>query len=465
MAEVKSVHEIIEEVIPYYKKKGEPEATHTLGYESYAETLEPVYFFIIDLLQDYGLNPEKLLDTFSDATGSPYFSETGMRMQRMQEEASKVMGTINTVLRSVLNIIYDLKEFRIRLAHYNDVESSDKDKKEAANLALKQIWMDRVDINKGNSSIKAMALGQAGFQTLLDAFLIANDEKEADKLDLNDRVKRIVKQRIQEFSLWLKQSEIELRKRYELERTYLKSQVNNLKLYARWAKPYLIATSKLESRDAGRDPELVKSFNRVIMELTILGKSKTDPYELSYKGDVPRDFQKIKPRRDYYNCVLVDFKFVAVPQQGNFIGKTTVTYRAYALNEDELNKIDQALNESYMGDVLKLIEGTTTESIEQLQEEINEFLEEESVKEESKVKDQSNPFKALIGGYEKTSDTKSSNEGKANSKKDKWKDLPLRKDDWIEKTHLRPVSGKLAADKAFDLFDIYKKAHGMPSYT
>ena len=72
-------------------------------------------------------------------------------------------------LRSVLNIIYDLKEFRIRLSHYDDLKT---EKKEAAILALKQIWMDKVDIQKGNSSIKAMALGQAGFQTLIDAFLL-----------------------------------------------------------------------------------------------------------------------------------------------------------------------------------------------------------------------------------------------------------------------------------------------------
>ena len=39
-----------------------------------------------------------------------------------------------------------------------------------------------VDINKGNSSIKAMALGQAGFQTLIDAFLASKDEKDVNKL-------------------------------------------------------------------------------------------------------------------------------------------------------------------------------------------------------------------------------------------------------------------------------------------
>jgi hypothetical protein len=50
----------------------------------------------------------------------------------------------------------------------------DKEKKNMALLSLKQIWMDKVDMNKGNSSIKAMAFGQSAFITLMDAFLSVN---------------------------------------------------------------------------------------------------------------------------------------------------------------------------------------------------------------------------------------------------------------------------------------------------
>ena len=46
---MKDIKDIILEVSPYYQKKGEPEAEHTLLYDSSAETLEPVYFFILDL--------------------------------------------------------------------------------------------------------------------------------------------------------------------------------------------------------------------------------------------------------------------------------------------------------------------------------------------------------------------------------------------------------------------------------
>ena len=115
MGDVKTVSQIIEEISPYYKKKKGPEAVNNLVYDSSSETLEPLYFFIVDLMGDFGLKPEKLVDNFSSTPGSGHFAELGQRGTIMQQQAGKIMGDVNTVLRSVLNIVYDLKDFRIRL--------------------------------------------------------------------------------------------------------------------------------------------------------------------------------------------------------------------------------------------------------------------------------------------------------------------------------------------------------------
>jgi len=444
------------------------EASHGLVYDSSSETLEPVYFFILDLMNDFGLAPEKFIDTFTSTPGSGHFAELGQRATIMQEQGIKILGNINTVLRSVLNIIYDLKEFRIRLQSYDDLKSEDK--KEAALLSLKQIWMDKVDIIKGNSSIKAMALGQAGFQTLIDAFLFVKDEKDVNKLDLNDRVKRILTPRIMEFNTWTEQSEKELKKRYEIERIYLGSQVNSLKLYSRWAKPYLKVAQQLEMKEGGREPALVKTFNTILLELTLLGKSKIKIEESALAGKLPGELQKLKTKRDYFSCILVDFKFRGIPQkisqQAHYVfgGKAEISFRAYALNSDELEKLEKELEKSDIEDVLRLIEGATTQSLEQLQDEINFFLEEKTEEsEKQKAKDESNPFLALVGHYEKksektTQETKKSTGELTGSTK-------IRPDNFIESEHLRPLAAETAEDTAFNLFDIYKKAHGMPSYT
>jgi len=469
MAEIKSVFEIIEEIIPYYKKRGElkkaglinsvSEEEHTLIYDSSSETLEPIYFFLVDLMEDFRLAPEKLIDNFTSSPGSGHFAELGQRATIMQQQGSKLLADINTVLRSILNIVYDLKEFKIRLQSYDDLK--DKDKKESAILSLKQIWMDKVDITKGNSSIKAMALGQAGFQTLIDAFLVVKDVKDVDKLDLNDRVKRILLPRIQEFNSWLEQSEKELRKRFEIERTYLKSQVNSLKIYSRWAKPYLKAAQQLEQKEVGRNPALVKAFNTILLELTLFGKNELDIETASLEGSLPIELQKMKPKKKYYSCVLIDFNFRGIPQRVSqqphyvFGGKTEITFRAYSLNENEIKKINEELEKSDLNDILGLIENTTTASLGNLQEEINQFLKEEP-EEKSKKSEDVNPFKALIGGY---------NKSEATEEKSVKKEIVLKKDDFIEREHLRPLAAEKATEACFNLFDLYKKAHDMASYT
>ncbi|MCX6749166.1 MAG: hypothetical protein NTW17_00265, partial [Candidatus Pacearchaeota archaeon] len=128
-------------------------------------------------------------------------------------------------------------------------------------------------------------------------------------------------------------------------------------------------------------------------------------------------------------------------------------------NSDELKKFEEELEASDVNDVMKLIEGSTGESLEQMQDEINFFLEE---KDESKEehKDTSNPFVALFGGYDKKE--KPAEKGTKPEKKEKW--WP-EKESYIESTHLRPFTEEKAKEMTFKVFDVYKKAHGMPSYT
>ena len=472
MVEIRTAEEIIKEVSPYYKAKGGPESSHTIVYQSPTETLEPLYFWVLDFVtHNLGFETEKIIDNFSSSPGSGHFGEMGQRASVMQQQGSKILADVNTVLRSVLNVIYDLKEFKIRLQSYDDLKSKDNSKSEAAKQSLKQIWLDKVDINKGNSSVKAMALGQAGFQTLLDAFLVVSDEKAAEKLDLNDRVKRIVSTRIHEFNIWVEQSEQELRKRYNMQRAYLGTQVSSLKLYSRWAKPYLKTAQDLEMKNTSREPALVKAFNTILLELSILGKQKLKVKDAAIGGDLPKEFSDEKflktLKRDYYSCILINFTFTGIPQRvaqrGDYAfgGKAGITFKAYALNKDEIDKIHQELDKSDMGDVLKLIEGATSGSLDQLQEEIDFFLKEKEreEKKKEKPKDESNPFAALIGRYDKSEKKEKPKEEEQD------KDIPVKPDNWIEKTHLRPAAAHTAKELVFKAYDVYKKAHQMVSWT
>src|SRR5690606_6520257 len=99
----------------------------------------------------------KITDNFMSSPGSGHFSDIGQRVTKMQEEGMKILGGLNQVIKSSLNLIYDLKDFKQRLQHYEDANSKDSKIKESGNLALKQIWLDSVDLQKrGRGSIHQM---------------------------------------------------------------------------------------------------------------------------------------------------------------------------------------------------------------------------------------------------------------------------------------------------------------------
>lgn len=436
-----------------------PIEKHKLIYDSMTESLEPLYFWILDFTNKMFKKVDKINDNFVASPGSGYFSELGQKATAMQEKAMSMLGTVNTVLKSILNIIYDLKEFKIRLELYDDLKSKDKGKKDAAYYSLKQIWMDNVDIKRGNTSIKGL-VAQFDYVTIIDAFMVAEDANSVDKIDLNDRVKRIVKQRVEEFNRWVRESETEMRKRYEIERQYLKSQYNNIQLYSRWITPYLKSANRLE-QNIEPSASLVNTFNTIILELSLLCQSGYDPNDDVDAGNLPASFSKVKTRK-YYSVVAIDLNFRGIPQrvgQGySYGGRTEITFTSYALNEQEIEIFKKESEKSNFGDVLSLIEGSTNESIAQIKDDIEMFITEE--KEENKKEektDDSNPFSALFSGF----GTFFKTEKKEDEKEDLTKGI--RKDDAFEKI-IRAQAVIDSSEKCRTLFDTYKKAHMMPAW-
>ena len=432
---------------------------HQITYNSAQETLEPVYFWILDLMNQLcGDGIEKLVDNFSSSPGGGHFSEMGMKATKMQEEAMKILGTVNTVIKSIINIIYDLKEFELVISQYNAANSKNKEEANAGLLGLKQRWMDNVDIKRGRGSINMLAQ-DLQFVTIRDAFMMAKDLKELKDLDLNDRVKRILEARLSEFLKWRELSEKEIKKRYEIQKTYLKGQIDSLKIYTRWAKPYLRAAAQLEMKNL-KNPALVTAFSTSIIQVTLLGKAKLKFDQEVIDKNMPQAFRSMKLKRDYYSCILVDFFFRGIPerlgQHYAFGGRAEVKFRAFSLNKEEIDMLNKKLSESDMNDALSLVEGLTTQSLEQLREDLEYFLKdaEEREKEEEKKRSSNdvNPFSALFGVGEKKEEKKNKKELK-----------DIKSDSYMEKM-ARELAQKKANETCFSLFDVYKKAHGMASH-
>ncbi|MBU0957283.1 MAG: hypothetical protein KKF56_00585 [Nanoarchaeota archaeon] len=449
------VDNFIAEINPKYK---DPLEEHQLIYDSPTEGMEPVYFWLLDFLQPFG-KIEKVVDNFSSTPGSGHFSELSGKKTQMQNEISKLLGQVNLVVKGVINLIYDLKEYEIRLKEYDDAKSSDKKRKDAGDLGLKQVWMDVVDVKRGAGSINGMSQ-QLNFVTLRDAYMMAKSEDDVDKMDLNDRVKRVLKYKLIEFFEWKKRSEQELRKRFEIEKTYLKSQVSTLKLYSRWLKPYMKAAAELEMKNSD-DAALVTAFSTTILELTLLVTGDIDFEQAIIDGDLPDAFAGKKLKREYHPVVLVEFKHRGFPQrvsqQGQYAfgGRTEVSFKAYSMNDEELAALKTKLDEQDISDIFKINQGVADESLDQLQDDIEYYLGEDSVlkkKDEKKKEDKGdvNPFSALWSIFKR-------DKGDGENKKGK-----IKKDSFIEKT-IRELAENIAKKNTFNAFDVYKKGHRMPS--
>ena len=126
-----------------------PIEKHKLEYDSFGEGLEHIYFWLLDRMEYENMSVERLLDTFESSAGSGHFSEMGLKSARMQEEGMKMLGAANQVVKSIIQIIYDLKDFKLRLKIYADYRGKDNEKKHASLLSLKQIWMDNEEIKRG----------------------------------------------------------------------------------------------------------------------------------------------------------------------------------------------------------------------------------------------------------------------------------------------------------------------------
>jgi hypothetical protein len=457
--EIDRISSIINEINADFK---EPLEEHKLVYDSAAEGLEPVYFFILDRMNEFfpgGV--EKFVDSFVSSPGSGHFAEFFGYMgkaSKYQEEAMKSLGMVNNLIKAIINLIYDLKNFEIRLDSYEKAKSKDPKEAWAGILGLKQIWLDNVDLKRGRGSIHAMT-NEMDFATLRDSFMLAESVDKVDSMDLNDRIKYIIKPRLQEFLTWKDQSEIELRKRYEMEKTYLRSELESLKLYTRWAKPYLMAAERLHPKEAGKRAELVSVFNSILLNLVLFGKKELKPEKLLVTKELPKPFKSVKWKRKYYQCMLVEFFFRGIPQnigQGRYAfgGRTEVIFRSYALNDDEIEKLNGKLSDTEVNDALKLVEGLTEDSLIQIQEDIKYFLEDKKPEEEKKKEDKgTNPFFALLGIGKK----------KEVKKEEKKKIEKIAPDNYYEKV-LRELAQNESKKACFTIFDIYKKAHGMPSH-
>ena len=451
--------EIINKLVPLIVKN--PVATNTLMYDSFSEGVEPIYFWIIDFMRDrapggLGMDVQKSSEEYEASAGSGYFGEIGARSTQMQQKAADYLGAINQVIKAIVNLLYDLREFKIRLGNYDDTHSNDSETRRNGEHALKNIWMDQVDIKKGRGSINMLAQ-DLRFVTLRDAFFASNNIKEINDpkkgLDLNKRVRNILSQKYDEFNKWKIYSESEIRKRYEIERKYLKAQEGSLRLYASWVKPYLKAAQKLKMKEFNT-PDIVASFSNTQMRLEVYGSKEVT------SDKIHKELKGKKLSKKYFAVVMVELDFRSVPQtmqgQGgrHYVhgGRVDVKFKGYSMDETELD----AIRGQELYDDMNLVDDWVGGSLKLIQEEIDTYFNpQEALPKERKKVPIANPFSGTLTGFREMFEPLLGIGSLFRSPAKKH-----AKDNFLLKK-LDAVTEKEAKDLTWRIYNIYKKTHKM----
>lgn len=443
--------------------------------DSFNPSVEPKYFWVIDFLKTMRYKVKKHWEKMGASVVSQFFGEMSTRRQFLERRGMEIMSTVNTVVKTIINLLYDLRELDRRLKTYDQLESKDPKLVEAADASLKRVWMDEVDTRKGGASINAMSQKGLEFITLRDAFMIAKSAEEVDKLEVNDRVKRILTMRLDEYLKWRDESNGELHMRKRVERAYLKSEVDSLKLYSQWARPYLKAAQRLQFEDVNlNDTDLIQAFDQNFIEIKVRGTSEIRLKQFFKKAGQERDvappeswpedkkeaFKNEMYGPPVYSVMDVTFTYRTKPAlvsqtQGGggayrYLGKLNIKFESYLLTPEEFNLLEKQED----SEALDFIEGMTKESLDAMKKDINEYLDEEDSEEKAKEEKKKGESKPLLDQWF----------GKIGEKGGLLGGLNTGIFDKAKLTQRMAAARAKVADHAFNIYDIFKKAHGMLSF-
>jgi len=458
---------IAEGLIKDFKK--EP-MSYGLILESMQGGVEPHYYWVLRFIRttnEFGLGwkeVKKIKDIYTAAEASSLWGSQEQRKGLQQDKVTQYMATIGKMIKDTFQVIRELRIIDERLVYYDEYNAYSKTKDEnklSGAVALKGTWIDLVEGGTKNPASVYGLASQVGFTTLPDLFfmvhpkIIEDVDKEVKKLKskgINRKVREVLGRKLKQFIIWKVKTESELRTRKNFVLKYLRMHVNNIKLYSNWVKPYLKAIQILQSQSSEKNPDVSAAFETSQVELEIIAIGE------KYFEKTPEGFEIEHKFRKYFPCLRVVFNHVALPQmsfQREFqrgpvhAGRTEIKIIPYVLTKEQIKKYQAAVDKEAfeeIEDLIPSIEGSLSAIGEELQkylEEAGEIKEEKTEKKE--VEGLLTPFTSVFKGVKGI----------------------FSKEKASEERILRPQSGEkraaeeVAKTRAFVLYDIYKKSHGM----
>lgn len=376
-----------------------------LVFESYNASIEETYFWVLNhIKQDQAYyHVHKITDTLTASENSSIFGVQVQRLNIQQDKAGQYMGTIANMVKNLFQIVREIRIIKERLAHYHGSLRGNK----SSDIALKGYWVDLVEGGgKNPASIYGLA-SQLGFATLPDLFFDVmvkkgddvNEMIEKRAGDFNRKVQEVLRRKLQQFVTWRDETQKELETRHKFTLRYLRQHWNTIRMYMSWVKPMLRNVARLQTNEKYRDSEeLLTSMEGAVMEIEFLAQ----------KNNI----------QGYYPVILAHFLYRVRPamnfnneyQRGPIhVGRVTVTLRAYAWSQKEIDKYLKLRNDEDF-ELLGMVDSSVQDAMEALGDELRKYLEEaeedmgllkkkEAPVEKPKGPGMLDPFMALFGGF------------------------------------------------------------------
>jgi len=433
-------------------------------YESPHESIEPIYFFCLNQLAEWGFPKVfKITDIFTAAEHSSFWGAATARLGLAADKVSQYMATIGQFIRKDLfQLVRDIRWIDERIKYHEDARKGNV----SAEITLKGIWTDLVDgVVQGqrvSPNIFQLAT-QLQYTTLPDWFFQIHPQKTEEiddrinKVETTRVVKDLLRRKLEQYLVWREENYKELKQRRQFEVKYLRQNYNVIRMYVTWLKPYLRQIERL-SADVSKlsSADLVAAFEGSLVEIEVLGVK------------IPEGNSK------YYTCILETFFYRARPSMPYtaetpgyhrgpiHVGQARISWRAYSWTMDQIQNFIR-MKEKEDLELLKNIDASIKQTLDAIGDDLEEYLkqagEEFGLKEEE-TKEPPKPsvfepfeavgkgFKDLFGSFVPLSIKKPAVKKPTKADLAKWANEEKK-------------AGKEARSLLFKNYKIFKKAHKM----
>ncbi len=384
-------------------------------YEIYNQSIEELYFWIIGHLKDdWQWNVDKVTDIFSAAEASSFFGVAAQRTAMQQDQASKFLKGTSDMTKELFQIVREMRVLDERLAYYentgmwldekgNLIYNAGKEKDpESSDITLKGMWIDMVEGGiKSPASVYGLAR-EVGFTILPDLFFRVrikegeSIDKRVEGLEFNPKVLEVLKRKLNQYYEWKRRTYRELKTRRLFTLRYVRQHYDTIKLYIDWLKPYLRQIRRLQSKERTFDEDLIGAFEGALIDIEVMAWTKVEGLK-KYKPVVIINW-------DYRSKPAMAFHGEGYQRGPLHVGRTIITMRAYAWNDEQIKKYKEMRADEDIG-VLSSIDASIKAAVDALGDELKKYLIEagekfavKKIEEKPKEGGILEPFAAVIKG-------------------------------------------------------------------